>query len=408
MRILLTNTGPWGTGSFTVVEAIARELLQLGHQVKVFFPDSGIESVDKDKYYGNPELYDIWRFPIKSDGISIPIYPLMIPDVQPRNPRGLTFSELSSAQFKYYFDELTNQLQRVIINFKPDAIECQHIWAMNYAVNRLGYPHVTSAHMSDQMGFKFDERIQPIAKKGAQETNYIFAISDYVKQELLKLYEIDEAKVIVMPNGFDREVFYPQKLEREKVLQELNITVPKDAVLVTFSGRILLRKGIDIILEANRLLDPKLKIHFLIFGEGRIEDELDVGHLDRYCFERVHFLGHHSAKMLARGHNIAKLSVAPSRLEGFGLAVLEAMACGLPVIVTRNSGPESFAIGDIVDQQNPQQLADAITKIVSMRELDYIALSELAHKTANEFSWRKVAEERLKYYNQLPSLKIRV
>lgn len=404
MRILLTNTGPWGTGSFTVVEAIAEELMQLGHQVKVFFPDSGVESIDKAKYYDNHELYDIWRFPIKSDGVSIPIYPLMIPDVQPRNPQGLTFKELNSAQFKYYFDELTNQLQRVITNFKPDAIECQHIWAMNYAVWRLGLPHVTSAHMSDQMGFKFDERIQPIAKKGAQQTNYIFAISDYVKQELLKLYEVNESKVVVMPNGFDKKVFYPQKFNREEILKELGIIVPKDAVLVTFSGRVLLRKGIDIILEANRLLDPKLKIHFLIFGEGRIEDELDITHLDRYCFERVHFLGHHSAEMLAKGHNIARLSVAPSRLEGFGLAVLEAMGCGLPVIVTRNSGPESFAIGEIIDQQNPQGLSDAIHKIISMREPDYIALSELSHKTANKFSWRKVAEERLKYYKQLPTV----
>lgn len=405
MKILLTNTGPWGTGSFTVVEAIANEFLQLGHQVKIFFPDSGIESADKDKYYSNHELYDIWRFPIRSDGLSISTYPLMIPDVQPRNPQGLTFKELSAAQFKYYFDELTNQLERIIIDFKPDAIECQHIWAMNYAVSRLGHPHVTGAHMSDQMGFKFDERIQPIAKKGAQDTNYIFAISEFVKQELLRLYCIDEDKIIVMPNGFDKKVFYPQKTDRKKVLKELGITIPDDAILVTFSGRVLLRKGIDVILEANRLLDPKNKIHFLIFGEGRIEDELNPNCFDRYCFERMHFVGHRSPVELAKGHNIARLSVAPSRLEGFGLAVLEAMACGLPVIVTRNSGSESFAIGEIIEQENPRQLADAIMKIVSMPENEYMALSELSRKTACSFSWRNVAEERIKYYQKLPEIK---
>jgi len=405
MRILLTNTGPWGTGSFTVVEAIANEFLQLGHQVKVFFPDSGVESVDKDTYYDNHELYDIWRFPIKNDGLSINTYPLMIPDVQPRNPQGLTFKELNAAQFKYYFDELANQLQRVIINFKPDAIECQHIWAMNYAVCRLGHPHVASAHMSDQMGFKFDERIQPIATKGAQKSNYIFAISEHVKEELLRLYNVNEEKIIIMPNGFDKKFFYPQKVDREKILKELGVTIPHDATLVTFSGRVLLRKGIDVILEANRLIDPKHKIHFLIFGEGRIEDELDANRFDRYCFDRVHFLGHHAPAMLTKGHNIAKLSVAPSRLEGFGLAVLEAMACGLPVIVARNSGPESIAIGEIIDQENPHHLATAIVKIITMPENEYIALSDLSRKTACSFSWRNVAEERIKFYQKLPTIK---
>jgi len=404
MRILLTNTGPWGTGSFVVVESIAAEFMELGHQVKVFFPDSGIETLDKAKYYGNPELYDIWQFPIGKEPHAIPTFPLMIPDVQPRNPHGLTFKELNIAQFKYYFAELENQLKRVIVDFKPDAIECQHIWAMNYVVHRMGYPHITGAHMSDQMGFKYDARIQPIAKKGAQETNYIFSISEYVKKELLQLYEIDEEKIIVIPNGFDRKVFYPQKIDREKVLQELGITIPKDANLVTFSGRVLLRKGIDIILEANRLIDPKHKIHFLIFGEGRIEDELDPKHFDRYSFKRVHFLGHHSVEMLAKGHNIAKLSVAPSRLEGFGLAVLEAMACGLPVIVARDSGSESFAVGEIIDQESSQQLAAAIVKIVTMRQNEYMALSKLAQKMACSFSWRNVAEERINYYRQLPKI----
>ena len=143
----------------------------------------------------------------------------------------------------------------------------------------------------------------------------------------------------------------------------------------------------------------------LIFGEGKIEDELDPKHFDRYSFKRVHFLGHHSAEMLDKGHNIAKLSVAPSRLEGFGLAVLEAMACGLPVIVARNSGSESFAEGEIIDQESSQQLAAAIVKIATMRQNEYMALSELARKTANSFSWRNVAEERIKYYQQLPKIK---
>ena len=65
MRILFTNTGPWGTGSFTVIEAIADELEKLGHQVKIFFPDNGFDAEDKAKYYELPDRYEIWQFPIE-------------------------------------------------------------------------------------------------------------------------------------------------------------------------------------------------------------------------------------------------------------------------------------------------------------------------------------------------------
>lgn len=81
------------------------------------------------------------------------------------------------------------------------------------------------------------------------------------------------------------------------------------------------------------------------------------------------------------------------------------MACGLPVVVTRNSGPESFAIGKIIEQRNPRQLADAIMKIVSMPENEYVALSELSRKTACSFSWRNVAEKRIRYYQKSPKIK---
>lgn len=56
MKILFINTGPWGTGSFTLVKCLTKELMKLDHQVKIFFPDANVESIDKEEYYSNPEL----------------------------------------------------------------------------------------------------------------------------------------------------------------------------------------------------------------------------------------------------------------------------------------------------------------------------------------------------------------
>ena len=71
MKVLFTITGPWGTGAATVVEGVAQELLNLGHSVKVVFPDLGLPSPDADKYYGNPELYHIIKFPVEYKGIQL-------------------------------------------------------------------------------------------------------------------------------------------------------------------------------------------------------------------------------------------------------------------------------------------------------------------------------------------------
>ncbi len=51
MKILFTNTGPWGTGSATVVDGVMNDLIQRGHQVQVIFPDSGFKSPDFYRYY---------------------------------------------------------------------------------------------------------------------------------------------------------------------------------------------------------------------------------------------------------------------------------------------------------------------------------------------------------------------
>jgi glycosyltransferase involved in cell wall biosynthesis len=401
MRILITCTGSWGTGSFMAIDAIAQELLQLGHQVKIFFPDSGIDSEDKSHYYSNPDLYEIWKFPLAKDNVKLDTFPLMIPDPNPRSPNALTFKEMTTAQLQFYMDEFSYRIQGVIQDFQPDIIECEHIWIMNYIIYKLGYPYVTGAHMSDQLGFNYDMRMRPLAIEAAKHSRFIFAVSERVKKEIMKLYGLPAEQIKIMHNGYNKNIFKSFEIDRNQVLQEFKLEIPTDATIVTFAGKISLTKGFDILLAANRLLRSKGKIHFLVFGSGDVQDIVRAGDVDRYDFDRIHILGHQLPQKLANAHNIAKLSVAPSRVEGFSIACLEAMACGLPVVVTRDSGSEEFVVGKVIEQENPQQLANAILSIISMPADEYKKISSQAIKKAAEFSWRECAKERLTCFYKL-------
>ncbi len=403
MRILFTNTGPWGTGSFTLAKALAESFESLGHEIKVFFPDRKIGTSDQIEFYQNRSRYHIWPFPLQNNETTIDYFPLMIPDPHPRNPKRNTFSELSEKQLSLYLNSFEEQIAQVIEEFQPDVIECQHIWAMDHVIQKLGHRYFCTAHHSDQMGFRFDPRMRERAINSATDAEYIFAISEYVKKDVVHLYGLNEEKVIVVENGYDQKMFYPQQLDRTKTLNKLNIQIPSDAFLVSFAGKISKTKGIDILLQANRLLPEKANIHFLICGSGEIEEVLAKEDRKKFSFDRIHFLGHQTPQNLSEIHNICDISVLPSRTEGFGIACLEAMGCGLPMVFTDSGGMSDYAVGIKVEKSNPEALMQGLLHLRSLSCEKRDELSHQAHTTAKKFSWNKIAKKRLHYYQMITS-----
>ncbi|MCP5506386.1 MAG: glycosyltransferase family 4 protein [Chlamydiales bacterium] len=401
MKILLTNTGPWGTGSFTVARALLEEYLEMGHEVKLFFPDSKEPSKDLEYYYSHPELYEIWKLPIEKDGLRLDSFPLMIPDPHPRNPVGTTYKELSEKELQFYFDSFKERIVPVLEGFKPDIIECQHIWAYDHIIDELGYPFIAAAHHSDQMGFLYDPRMQPIAKQSARDARFIFALSEENKQEIIELYGIKGEKVVILENGYDRKIFHPFNVNRRELFQEFQQNIPDDAFVVSFAGKLSKTKGIDTLLQANKLLRADEKIHFLILGSGNLKKALLDVDPKILCMDRIHFVGHLIPENVARFHNGADITVMPSRTEGFGLSCLEAMGCGLPAVVTRSGGPEHYAVGEVIEKENPKALADAIRKLKALPKTDLLALSKKAIEVAHHYSWTGNAEKRLQYYQRV-------
>ncbi len=402
MKVLFTMTGSWGTGSGTVVEAVSRELIERGHEVMVLCPNPQPEEGAPDLQPPPGIRQALWQFPLKDAGVELYTFPLMIPDPNPSNLRNAwTFRDLSQNELDLYISAFQKRFEEAVAEFAPDIVICHHIWLMAYAVARLGHPYVCVAHHSDQMGFAFDERIRPYATEAALNAEYIFAITDSNRDEVLDLYGVPEERVVVIPNGYDQDVFRPMEVDRPALLKAFDLSIPEGATLITFAGKLSRTKGIDVLLEANKLLQQQRNVHLVVFGTGELEDAMDPSDTERYELKNVHFLGHQDYGVIARFHNLARFSVMPSRTEGFGIAALEAMGCGKPIVTTRTGGPDVYGVGEVVETEDPEGMAAAMLRIIDLDEDAYGALCREALQAARAYSWARITEERIGYYREV-------
>jgi len=398
MNILFTITGPWGTGAATVVDGVVQELLRSGHKVKVIFPDLGLPSPDADKYYGNPELYHIIRFPARFQGIHFPTFPLIVPDPNPRNLKDAwTFKDMTEREFAAYIEFLKIRLHKTVTEFQPDVIETEHIWLMGFVLGELGYAYIAAAHNSDQMGFRYDPRMHPYAIICAKKSACIFSISDAVKNDCLELYGVPDEKVIVIPNGYDNGIFRARRLSKAKVLANHGIDADASLPVVTFGGKMSRTKGVDILMQANAVLQKRRPFTLLLFGSGDIQDVL--GRPPKGDEKKnAHFIGHVPQDVLAEFHNISEFSVLPSRDEGFAVAALEAMGCGLPVVATDIPSLSELIVGKTVPIGDARALAEAMESMLDLAADDKKRLSGRALNKALGYSWKKNTEIRMGHY----------
>lgn len=404
MKILLTNTGPWGTGSGTVADAVMNDLVGRGHDVVAFFPDLGLPGAEYEKYYGNKERYRIVPFPATYDGVDLYTFPLIIPDPNPRNfNNAWTFRDLSEVQLQAYLGYMKQELAKVLDEFKPDVVECQHIWAIDHLVHELGYPYACVAHHSDQMGFLYDARMRDYAIRSASRAICIFAISDYVKNEVVELYGVAPEKIITVSNGYNHSIFRPFEVDREAEMAKLGLSRFGKLPLITFCGKVSKTKGVDVLLQANRLIQERHKAVLIILGGGDL-DAMCRDMPDECSMENVVYLGHRGQDELAVLHNLAKMSVLPSRTEGFGIAALESMGCGIPIVATNVGGLAEFAIGRLVEPENHVALAEAIINILELDEAEYQSLRLQALAKAHQYSWASIVDMRLRYYEEIAAL----
>ena len=238
--------------------------------------------------------------------------------------------------------------------------------------------------------------------KSVRRADHILADSQATKDDLMLLYDTPDEKISVLYCGVD-ERFAPisDSAAADRVLKGYGLL---GAEYVLSVGTLQPRKNYPRVIRALRLLrDRGIDLHYAIVGgKGWLLDEIDASIAENRMRDRVHLLGFVEDEHLPVLYGSAQALVTASLYEGFGLPLLEAMACGTPVITSNLSSlPE--VVGDTGIQVDPGDVAaieEAIARVVSDSELR-ADLIQRGYQRAKSFTWERSARQLKAVYDWL-------
>ncbi|MDA3885720.1 MAG: glycosyltransferase family 4 protein [Candidatus Delongbacteria bacterium] len=391
MKVLLINHFPLqGSGSGIYTMNIANELVKKGHEVFV---------IDIDNVVDN-NIYNFTRKTIYCDSSINPNadIPFNFPCFTTHPRSTVTYYDLTDEEIKIYVDTYIKIVSEIVDQFKPDIIHAQHMWVAPYAAMKARVPYVITVHGTDLMGFKNDERYHKYAIEAAYNAKKIITISQQVHNDTLELYDIPEEKLVLNPNGFDSDLFKVKEIVKEDLYVKFGLGNPNK--LVSFVGKFTDFKGIDVLINAARIVTDKLPgVKFALAGDGELRTQME-SLTKALALENIYFLGHQDQNSVADLYNLADVSVVPSRIEPFGLVAIEALACGTPVVATNAGGLPDFInvkVGQLVRMEDHNALADALIEELENNSKLTKGVYAAGYALKN-YSWSKTIENVIDIY----------
>jgi len=221
----------------------------------------------------------------------------------------------------------------------------------------------------------------------SRKADRVIADSEESKKIVVEKYGVDESKVrVIVKEGVNMNQFKPGSCEGNIVL---------------FVGRLHERKGVDLLLSVFKEVLKEEEAILRIVGSGEKEKELIVQAERLGILKNVEFLGYLPDSKMQKQYSEASIFVSPSRYEGFGIVLLEALASGLPLVVTK-TGISSKVVengknGFLVDYKN---MGKAIVKLLRDHKLRR-QMGLRSREIATNYSWDRAAQRMIAIYEEL-------
>ncbi len=279
-----------------------------------------------------------------------------------------------------------------------DVLHC-HDWITVPAAltlrQRTGIPLVFTVHSTEfdrSAGLSPQHWIEDIERAGVQTADRVVAVSAYTKGLIERMYNAPPDRVVAIHNGVD--------LERFQTPRPRDYTVQRDTVL--YLSRLCRQKGPLFFLDAaRRVLTVRPHTRFIIGGTGDMLGECIEYALHHGIIDNIHFTGFVPDHELADFYLHNEIYVLPSVSEPFGISVLEAMASGLPTIVTRTSG-----VGEALDHVlraeywDTEEMADLMLRLLESRELRE-EMGRNGGREAQTFTWETTCKKTIDAYRSV-------
>ena len=240
-----------------------------------------------------------------------------------------------------------------------------------------------------------------IGKSVLKNADKIITVSKETMKYVLKL-GADKTKTSVIYNGVDINHFRPVNKEESKK----KLGLPEDRKIILSVRRLVYKNGIGTLIEAAPLVAKNHPdVLFIVAGKGPsrklIEDRIKELQIE----DNIKLTGFVPDELLPTYYDAADYFLLPSASgEGLPLVLLEAMACGLPVIATTVGGTPEIVThqknGILVPPRNPEAMAEAISAILSKKELGHSIGEEARRTVENRFSWEQNVQQLKEIYNE--------
>ncbi|HVE68766.1 MAG TPA: glycosyltransferase family 4 protein, partial [Solirubrobacteraceae bacterium] len=287
-----------------------------------------------------------------------------------------------------------------------------HDWlvavAGDHLANRFRCPLVVTIHATEygrHQGWvdKHPQSyIHGVERWMANRAERVITCSHYMREHVSDIYDLEEERVHVIPNGID-----PLDLQPVDDLERLRarFAAPGERLIVLV-GRLVYEKGFQLALEALPGLVKRLgNVRFLVAGSGTHEAQLRAQAAELGLEDHGTFLGWIGDDVLHSLYRIADLCVVPSLYEPFGLVALEAMASGCPCIVADTGGlreivPEDERVGLRFNGGDAEHLEAMVERLLTDDALRERLVAE-ASEHVLRFDWADVARQTAEVYAQL-------
>jgi len=294
-------------------------------------------------------------------------------------------------------------------------------------IHDIGFVKNVSFYSRDKMGpegniarrlLDLFVRLFTLGKYGANTQDYLFwstkytlnkskkilTVSDFSKKEIFDIYNTNEEKIEVVHNGFNKDLY--RKIDDQdainKVLHKYGIEKP----YIFYVGRIEKKKNIPELIVAYAMMkdkNPNIKHKLVLAGTASFGYDVVNQLIEDYRLENDLITpGWVLERDMPYLYNGADAFVFPSKYEGFGIPLLQAMGCGVPVAASwAASIPEITGSAALLfNPNNTEKISEAIKEIILNKELRE-RLREKGYKRIEKFSWEKTSEKILKIIKEL-------